>query len=586
MRNKILFMERLQKILPKNRANQIIIALTLWQFISVGLMAVGTWPARVALFNTLLLTLFILLAKPFYSVLLLIISIPFFVIMPNPIVANIPMWRFLFALLFTVWFVQLLVSQRAWLEKMFSFKQKREGSYTAAAGNLAPNKTEIFVGAIKRLNTRLMPWDKIVFLFFVLATVSLLIARFPMHGLKQIIFLLNIYLFYIVIISVTTDREKLNQVIRYTIYSLGIMVGLGFIQYLGTLFASPYYFWQYWATMVSGLYYGVPLANVLAYSNSWFSANAGGSSLRMFGILPDTHAFGVMCIFLLAYLVPSLHWPKTQTSTGFLTTKPRWYIVVLVVLAGFGVMASGTRGVWLSMLAPLGISALAYWLTASRNILSGLKSFFKIMLAVYGVIILLFLVSPLISKTLNYIRTVHTQDDFLNRAGSIYDLNESSNAGRIEIWKNSLKFAAVHPFGVGYGNFVVSIVTGIPANATYEQVASMKNLRYNLPEAFITAHSLYLQLLVELGFAGVLAFLLLWWEYFETLWNFLKERNNVGSHKFIDLSLSLALAFIWILAYGVFDVTILNDRVLQYLMISLAISGLIFVKDGIMSEIN
>lgn len=560
-------MKTLTGFFPKDKINQLIIALTLWQFLSVGLMAVGTWPPQIALLNTLFLTLFILLAKPFHSTLLLIISIPFFVVMPNPVVPNLPMWRFLFVLLFAVWFIQLLINQREWLKKMFSFKQKQQHDDHSS---LAPNKREIFIGAVKRLNSRLMPWDKIILLFFILATVSLLIARFPMHGLKQIVFLLNVYLFYIVIVSVTTDREKLNQIIRYTIYSLGIMVGLGFVQYLATIFAAPYYFWQYWALMVSGLYYGNPLASVLAYSNSWFSASASGSSLRMFGILPDTHAFGVMCIFLLAYLVPSLQWPKEK--------KPRWYIVVLVVLAGFGVMASGTRGVWLAMLAPLALSALVYKI-------GWMKPFFKIMLAVYAVIILLFVFSPVISKTLNYIRTVRTHDDFLNRAGSIYDLTEDSNAGRIEIWQNSVKFAALHPFGVGYGNFLVSIVNNIPSNASYEEIAATKNLRYNLPEAFITAHSLYLQLLVELGFAGFLAFLLLWWEYFESLWLFLKS-NMVGSHKFVDLSLSLALAFIWLLAYGVFDVTILNDRVLQYLLISLAISGLIFVKDGIMSEIN
>jgi hypothetical protein len=56
------------------------------------------------------------------------------------------------------------------------------------------------------------------------------------------------------------------------------------------------------------------------------------------------------------------------------------------------------------------------------------------------------------------------------------------------------------------------------------------------------------------------------------------------AHKYIDLVLGLSLAMVWLLAYGVFDVTILNDRVLQYLLITLAISGLIFVKDDILNE--
>jgi O-antigen ligase len=530
---------------------KLIAVLTVWQFLSVGLMAVGTWPMSVAILNTVLLALFLVFAKPFHSVLLLVLSIPFFVILPNPVLANFPMWRVLFALLFVVWFIRLLVSQRAWLQKLFT-----------------PDRKKVFSSALSRLNSRLMPWDKIVVLFFLLASVSLLIARFPVHGLKQILFLLNIYLFYIVTISVTTDAEKLSKLIRYTIYSLGIMVGLGFVQYIGTLFASPYYFWQYWATLVSSLYYGNSLAEVLSYSNSWFAASASGSSLRMFGILPDTHAFGVMCIFLLSYLIPSLRWPDEN--------KPRKFIVVLVILTGFGVMASGTRGVWLSMLASIAVALVGYWR-------GWFKSFFKITLAVYAVIIMLFVASPVISQGLNLIRTFDTKDDFLNRAGSIYDLNESSNAGRLEIWQHSVKFAATHPFGVGYGNFIVSIVDDISENSTFEQVSAAKNLRYNLPQAFITAHSLYLQLLVELGFAGLLAFGLIWWEYFESLYLFLKKHLTSRS-KLVDLVLSLTLGFLWLLAYGAFDVTILNDRVLMYLFISLAISGLIFAKDDIITK--
>jgi O-antigen ligase len=353
------------------------------------------------------------------------------------------------------------------------------------------------------------------------------------------------------------------------------MVGLGYVQYFATMFAQPYYFWQYWAVMVSSLYYGLPLGNVLAYSNSWFSYSGGSQALRMFGILPDTHAFGVMCIFLIGYLAPHLNIDATiekfnLKKLGQSLKQHKWYLLAIIFFASFGVVANGTRGVWVAMIAPFVLVALIYW----RGLL---KPFLKSLLLIYAVIILLFIASPFISKGLNLIRTYDENDNFLGRAGSIYDLSESSNAGRIEIWKNSVKFAAVHPFGVGYGNFIVSIIPDIPDKTTYAELSSEKNLRYNLPQRFITAHSLYLQLLVELGFAGFLVFILFWWEYFEQLINFLKTHQNALGH-YPKLTFSLALAFIWILAYGVFDVTILNDRVLQYLFISLAISGLIFTR--------
>lgn len=557
-------MQRLQTIFPKENIYRIIIILTVWQFLSVGLMAVGTWPTSVAVANTILLGIFILLSKPYYSVLLLVLSIPFYVILPNPIIANLPMWRILFALLFVVWLLQLLVAQRQRLLQAFAIKRWHSSTIPISGAKFR----EVVANAYERITSRLMAWDKVAALFLLIAVFSLLIAKFPAHGLKQIIFILNVYVFYLVIISVVTDQQKIKELIRYTTYSLGIMVALGFVQFIGTLFSSSYYFWQYWATMVSSLYYGQPLANVLIYSNSWFSYSGGSQALRMFGILPDTHAFGVMTIFLLAYLVPRI---SSQQNNLLKTIKSQSrFLLIVILLTCLAVMINGTRGVWVAMLAPIGLAALAYW----QKIL---QPYMKITLAVYSVIILLFVLSPFISQALNFVRTYDAKDDFLGRASSIYDLSESSNAGRIEIWKESVKYAGLHPFGVGYGNFIVSIVQDIPQGASFEQVSSVKNLRFNLPQAFITAHSLYLQLLVELGFAGLLAFILFWWEYLEKLWVFVREHGK-NLNQYVGLVVSLFFAFAWILAYGVFDVTILNDRVLQYLFISLAISGLIFTK--------
>ncbi len=551
----------MKKLIDKISPEKIIWLLVLWQFISVGLMAVGTWPNTVAILNAALLAIFILFNKPYNSVLLLVVSIPFYVILPNTVVVNMPMWRLLFALMFIVWFVHLLISQRQWLLRLFQIQRwHSETPFTGA------KLKEILVNVYRRVDSRFMPWDKVAVLFIILALFSLLIARFPMHGFKQILFLLNIYLFYIVIINVVTDKQKINQLVRYTIYSLAIMVFFGFVQYAATLVAEPYFFWQYWATMVSSLYYGFPLANVLIYSNSWFNYSGGTQVLRMFGVLPDTHAFGVISIFFLAFLAPHLRVVKRFWEQQ----NNKWYILAAIFLTTFAIMANGTRGVWLAMFAPLVLGIILLWRRVG-------KEFLKSILAIYALIILLFVVSPFISQGLNLIRTYDSKDNFLNRAGSIYDLSESSNIGRLEVWKSSVQYAAVHPFGLGYGNFIVSVVEKIPNKATYEQVAEKKDLRFNLPEEFVTAHSLYLQLLVELGFAGLLAFILFWWEYFEQLVRFLK-RHHSANDMYVKLIFSLALAFIWLLAYGVFDLTILNDRVLMYLFICLAISGLIFAK--------
>ena len=68
----------------------------------------------------------------------------------------------------------------------------------------------------------------------------------------------------------------------------------------------------------------------------------------------------------------------------------------------------------------MGISVIAYFLGV-------IKPFFKNILIIYAIVIGLFIISPLISQGLNAVRTYDVDDNFLDRASSIYDLSENSN---------------------------------------------------------------------------------------------------------------------------------------------------------------
>jgi O-antigen ligase len=556
--------QRLKQYITVER---IIAVIVLWQVISVLLAGLGVWPDQVAWLNFALLAGFVLIAKPYHSVLLLVISIPFIIVLPNRFLPDLPAWRPLFALLFVVWAIRLLAAQRDYVRKTLSFRRwYREMSVSETPWY------EVIWNALLRVNSRLMPWDKIGALLIVIAFISLMKARFPVHGLKQIIFLINVYLLYLVIINVVTDQEKIRQLIRYTAYSLGLIVLIGYIQFIATFFTDPYYFWQYWATMISRLYYGLPLANILVYSNSWFSYTGSTQSLRMFSIMPDSHSFALIGAFFIAVLVPLLFvFPKRAfTSVKDYLSNPRSYMWTTIRLSGLAVVLSGTRGVWVGMLVPLVVAGWLYIRGMIRPLL-------KPLLLGYVLIILLFALTPLINQGLSFLRVSGYKEDFLERARSIYDLRESSNAGRLEIWRDSAKFAVLHPFGVGYGNFIVSLVDDIPEGTPYESVGAQENLRYNLPQKFVTAHSLYLNLLVELGFAGVLVFGLFWWEFIGTAWQFIRDRQS-ESNLYTMFIVSVTFTVLWLLAYSVFDATFLNDRVLTYTFLLLALAGLIMTK--------
>lgn len=516
----------------KNKINLTIFILVLWQLISVGLIGVGVWPIGMVWINTVIIALLIIFSVPIDSVGVFLVSLPFMIVLPNPWLANFPMWRPLSILLFVVIAIKYLIQEL----RQNNFKQV----------------------IVQTWKDKVAPWDKWLLALIIFACVSLLFARFPEHGLKQIIFVLNAYLIYIAA-RLAMAEENFYRLLLYLKASLFITIGLGFLQYILTFFADPYYFWQYWATLISSSYYGQPLSNVLTYSNSWFSSDAGGRALRMFGILQDTHAFGVIAIFGLAIHLSLL---KVKNFVRDLLQQQSWQYWLILVLLCFAVIASGTRGIWIAMVVPIVISLFIVWHHKDK-LLSILP------LLSYGLIIILFILSPFITMGLNFLRTVNQDDQFLDRAKSIYDLSENSNAGRIDIWKNSLSYSIHHPTGTGYGNFIVSLFSD-SNSSSYEQLANQENDRYNLPEKFITAHSLYLQLLVELGLVGLILFiaacLTLAWQIYKKLklTNFKLDKTNL-------LLMNFGLAVAWLLAYGIFDVTILNERVLLYLMVILAI---------------
>jgi len=534
--------------------------LLLWQFISVLLMALGVWPGSVAWLNFALLSVFVIFFQPYESVLLLILSAPFYVVLPNRYLDSLPAWRLLFIELFAVWFIHLAIKQKAYWQKLFSEGKKPK-----------PNLGKIFLATARRLESRFLSWDKYVWLFLILALASTVFARFPWQGVKQVIFFINVYLFYIVFINVVTTREKVIEAVKYIVISLGIIVALGYIQFAATLFVAQYYFWQYWAIMVSRLYYGLHLANVLAYSNSWFSYAGSQQSLRMFSIMPDSHSFAMIAALFIGFALPFvfLTGPLYRRTKNWLV-KPftkTYALWTAIRFTGLAIILSGTRGMWVGMLLPLLVSI---WLYAKKIV----RPLAKKALISFLLILFFFALSPFINTGLNWFRLTYFKENFLQRVASIYDLQEESNVGRLIIWENSLKYSVSHPLGVGYGNFIVSLVPDIPANASFQQVAEQKNLRYNLPQKFVTAHSLYLNLLVELGFFGLLIFGLFAFEVLWVMWLFL--RKHAGDVNFYTMTvLSAILTWLWFLGYSVFDVTIFNDRVLIFSLLGLGLAGII-----------
>ncbi|MCX6797298.1 MAG: hypothetical protein NTX98_02360, partial [Candidatus Doudnabacteria bacterium] len=239
----------IKKIKELPRLKLLVLIFAIWQYASILGMAIFHWPDAFAWLNLGLLAAFVILSPVYESLLLLIISIPFYLVLPNSQFNALSMWRPLFLLLFLVWLIK---------DKKMRYKE-----------------------------IKFLPWDKLLGIYLLVGiAVTLIFGKFVGQGFKQIAFWVNIFCLYLVMINTLKSKEQIFELIRYIIWSLAIIVTLGFTQLIGTFFTNLDTFWVYWASNITKLYYGANFSSVALYSNSWFSYS-GGRGLRMFSIMPD-----------------------------------------------------------------------------------------------------------------------------------------------------------------------------------------------------------------------------------------------------------------------------------------------------------
>lgn len=128
------------------------------------------------------------------------------------------------------------------------------------------------------------------------------------------------------------------------------------------------------------------------------------------------------------------------------------------------------------------------------------------------------------------------------------DLDEISNKGRIEIWRDTFASIKKHPvLGVGIGNFTSVIGKNITA-----------------AKKGASAHNLFLDVFAEMGILGLIVFLAIFYEILKTaFWVFKNSTDDL--YKFFALGVGVYM--FWILGYALFDVVLFNDKVFLLFMI-------------------
>ncbi len=502
------------------KTNSLRLVVLITEIAVVFLMSIGIFPPDTGLFLTGLL-IFVFLFSPIEdSLWIFIASIPLFVALSiTEGFDSMANWRILLSILFLVIFFKSGISKRR------------------------PYPVEYLFGV-----------------FLLLGVFSLFNAADLWIGIKKILFLINAFLLFIIIRNLAArNKEILFQIMSALKVAIGITLAVGFIQYISVLFVRLFPFWQFWAKNVIPAFYGHNLGHLLSYSNTWFSYYASlPATLRMFSVFPDSHSFAFFCILSLPFFLTAI----------FLGSKKKrvlyYFLLILCLLA---IIFSGSRGAWVAGLISLVIFLFIfflYWSPTTRSLTNffipqSKKRWKRQMILILGVLIIFFLLFPTSSRILLFYQQVQLErpldmDDIslFERARSIFDFDEISIKSRLEIWEKTFKSISERPLlGVGIGNYPIVLD---------EELSAAKRGS--------SSHSLYLDVASEMGLIACIVLLSIFAYVVKDVWQIFtrsKERFWVVWAGFF------LLALIWILSYSLFDIVLLNDKVLLFFIVNLAL---------------
>ncbi len=562
-----------------------------FELIAVLLITAGVLPREFSYFITALILIYFLGAEIINSLVLTILSIPLFLALPiSDSYDSMANWRIILTALFLIW---------------------------AIRANFFPKK--IFSKSSLEL------W---IAVFVLAAFFSLVGSANAAAGFKKILFLGNIFLLFIITRGIAKDRGSFLRILKAGVAATILTLTIGYAQLISVFLYSLFQFWQFWAENAIYALYGAKLAQLLSYSNTWFSYYSGDipPTLRMFSVFPDSHSFALFNIILIPFVL-SLAWyygaPQarafgisndffsgaesaeaeefTHSSMGF----RRWFSAkvdktsgekhnfaaccFLVVLMLLAILFSGSRGAWISAIAPLVLvifiagrgriknAFIKLWslisqipklklqnyrpkadppMTDSLKIKTIIENRLGIIVFTIVMFFLLFPVSSVIleqSQKAEW-RRVNAGGEMessiiFKRFKSIADLEELSNKGRIEIWKDTLKSIKNHPLlGVGIGNFPVVLGQAVTA-----------------AKKGASAHNLFLDIAAETGILGLIAFLAIFYEIGKTAFQVFQNSKD----EFVKFfALAFGIYLFWILGYSLFDVVLFNDKVLMMLVVA------------------
>lgn len=556
------------------------------EMLIVFFMAFGLIPREFSYLVLIMLAASFIKLNLLDSLKLFILSIPFFVALPASALSDsMSVWRFLIVVLFLKTVYEKykfylknchseFISESAEIKGLtiLQFLKQIAEKIEKAGGCRKKILKQVQNGINQMSKSNYYRLVLLTALFLIIAALSLLFAQNVGVGIKKILFLTNIFLLFPIVIYSVKNESDLAEIIKFIFYSSAIVVFIGYLQFLSTFFIPLYDFWQFWAGNIIKALYGEGLSVLLAYSNTWFSYYRNSPpTLRMFSVMPDSHSFAMLVIISMPVILSLVFRYKEKYQR-------KKCLFAALILFFTAVFFSGSRGAWAASLFAL-IAALYLFYGFNKPMLN-LKSIFPIKtfnfkreeinskLIIYSVV-LFFILAPVSFLILGKNQEAQIFQQGLSmsdkersmifeRALSIYDFSETSNKGRLQIWKETAISISYNPIlGVGFGNY--PLILG-------EKLSASKKGS--------SAHSIYLDIAAETGILGMIVFILIAAEILRFSYNLF---FTLKTEYLKILAGSFFVYFSWIFAYSIFDVVIFNDKVLIFTVI---LVGILYAAGG------
>ncbi|MEX2145344.1 MAG: O-antigen ligase family protein [Candidatus Spechtbacterales bacterium] len=490
------------------------------------LVIFGYLPRQAAFFVLALYLIYIIFAKTQNGVNLFLRSIPFFIALPiSEGFDNFDMGRLVLFVLFAKW----LITDSKWFGELAVWRGREEIIYY-----------------VKHRRIELLGLAFFVFAFF-----SLFVAFDPIPGMKRMIFIANAaFLFIILRGLIMKNKDVASGFVKNFVYSGLLAVMFGYLQFVAAYFSEAYIFHYWWGQLISLNMYGRQWADIVTnFGNTWFSYSGDTLRLRMFSTFPDSHSFPMYVLMTF----PAMFFVFFRIFKGklaeFKNVKYGRRIIIIgfgiFVLANLALILSGTRGIWLSSLSAIFVLIIFKKLKISGKFSRMIWISFIIFLAMFPIYFV-------IVSFPQFQETDFTSAASLGRFRSIIDFGETSNQGRIHIWKESIGSIVQNPvIGVGIGNYPTVLGESLSAS-----------------EAGASAHNLYLHIASTIGVFGLVVFLWMIWEILKISVRYIKKYPADDWAVYFAMFVYSA---IWLGTYLMTDAALYDGRALLGFM---AISGI------------